>query len=786
MWRDYSLGYLKKNRTSAISLMAAAFIASLFLSLLCCLSYNFWIYEIEQIILEEGDWEGRLTGELGEEKLALIEKFANVEQVKPNPKVSEQMGETVTDLYFRRKGSVYQDMELIADKLELEPEAVSVHKLLLSRYLVRDPLDETPPLLLPFFLTVVLLASLSLILIIHNSFAVSMNDRIHQLGIFSSVGATPGQIRSCLLQEAGLFCAAPILAGCAAGILLSVGILHGINCLGAQIQGRHEAVFQYHPLILGLTLAASVLTVLLSAWIPARKLSRLTPLEAIRTGGEAGLKRKRHCLILSKLFGVEGELAGNGLRARKKALRTSAVSLTLSFLAFSMMLCFFTLSGISTGHTYFGRYQDTWDVMAEVKNQTMEDLGREELEKLQALPGAESTVIYQKAQAVCRVPAGKVSREVAAAGGLEAIAGERIAREGEDYLVQALLMILDDESFAEYCEQIQAEPSEGAVVLNRIWDSVNSNFRYKEYLPFIDKETAKGEKRLCLESGTEEGKKTAVLPVAAFTDQALRLREEYENYGLVQFVPLSLWEKLKGELGEEAQAVYVRVLAGRPEASGNTETQVSGKARGKSQKKDWENSQEGSREESQETGLEPSLWEETFAQKAEALEECVRGILGSGKEIVIENRIEEKRSDDAIRKGSTLLFGGFCGLLAVIGIANVFSNTLGFLRQRKREFARYLSVGMTPAGMRKLFFVEALLIAGKPALITLPLTAAAAAFMIKASYLDPAEFLAKAPIIPILLFILCVFAFVALAYYLGGRKILACDLSDVLQDDSLM
>lgn len=165
MWRDYSLGYLKKNRTSAISLMAAAFIASLFLSLLCCLSYNFWIYEIEQIILEEGDWEGRITGELGEEKLALIEKFANVEQVKPNPKVSEQMGETVTDLYFRRKGSVYQDMELIADKLELEPEAVSVHKLLLSRYLVRDPLDETPPLLLPFFLTVVLLASLSLILI---------------------------------------------------------------------------------------------------------------------------------------------------------------------------------------------------------------------------------------------------------------------------------------------------------------------------------------------------------------------------------------------------------------------------------------------------------------------------------------------------------------------------------------------------------------------------------------------------------------------------------------------
>ena len=68
MWKDDSLGYGKKNRTSGISLMAAAFIASLFLSMLCCLSYNFWVYEIEQIILEEGDWEGRITGELEEEK----------------------------------------------------------------------------------------------------------------------------------------------------------------------------------------------------------------------------------------------------------------------------------------------------------------------------------------------------------------------------------------------------------------------------------------------------------------------------------------------------------------------------------------------------------------------------------------------------------------------------------------------------------------------------------------------------------------------------------------------
>ena len=53
--------------------------------------------------------------------------------------------------------------------------------------------------------------------------------------------------------------------------------------------------------------------------------------------------------------------------------------------------------------------------------------------------------------------------------------------------------------------------------------------------------------------------------------------------------------------------------------------------------------------------------------------------------------------------------------------------------------------------------------------------------MITASYLNPMEFLAVAPIVPILLFIVALFGFVALAYYLGGRQILQCDLAEALR-----
>jgi len=132
-----------------------------------------------------------------------------------------------------------------------------------------------------------------------------------------------------------------------------------------------------------------------------------------------------------------------------------------------------------------------------------------------------------------------------------------------------------------------------------------------------------------------------------------------------------------------------------------------------------------------------------------------------------------------------MLIGAFCALLAAIGIANVFSNTLGFLRQRRREFARYLSIGMTPDSLRKMFVIETLVIAGRPLLITIPLTVVLAELLIKASFLEPMEFWAKAPVVPIAGFSLAIFGFVGLAYYIGGRRVLKSDLTDALRNDSL-
>lgn len=73
------------------------------------------------------------------------------------------------------------------------------------------------------------------------------------------------------------------------------------------------------------------------------------------------------------------------------------------------MLSFFTLSGISTNHTYFERYQDAWDVMATLEDTKIEDFSH--TDEIHALPDIDS-VIYQKANAVCSIGADAVSEEV--------------------------------------------------------------------------------------------------------------------------------------------------------------------------------------------------------------------------------------------------------------------------------------------------------------------------------------------------------------------------------------
>lgn len=737
MWKDYSSGYIKNNRSSGMSVMIAAFISALLLSLLLGLFYNAWKYQIESIEQEEGGWQSRIVGEFTQEDIESINNFANVKDVVINEKEA-QIPETMIDIYFDDMGAVLDNTLQIAETLGVSSEKVIYNHELLAMYMIRDPQDTAPRLLFPLFILIAGIASFSLIIVIHNSFAVSMNARIHQFGIFSSIGATPKQIRSCLLQEAAALCILPILIGNLLGILISMGIIHMVNgLLGSGVAGRHEAVFGYHSLVLVATLLLTVVTIWISAWMPARKLSRLTPLEAIKNTGELQLKRKKKSPLLTCLFGLEGELAGGALKAQRRALRTASLSLIFSFLAFTIMQSFFALSGISTRETYFERYQGVWDIMVTVKDTDVDSF--RETQKMQEIPEIRSAIVYQRAMAKRIIAEDEISEDMKSFGGF-ATAGDNYVRETDGgWLVNVPIVILDDTSFLAYCEQIGVTPRlDGAVIRNQIRDVTNPDFRHPQYVPYV-----KGENEVSIlrQSGKEE--LSVEIPVLSYTEKVPVLREEYatlDYYELVHFIPVSLWKEIKEQIGGSEEDTYICML-GR---------------------------------------------ENVTLEELDALQGQVESLIAGDYKIESENRIQEVEANDKQIQGMMTIFGGFCVLLAVIGIGNVFSNTLGFVRQRKREFARYMSVGMTQGEIKKMFCVEALTIAGRPILITLPLAVVAVGYLLKTSYVEVGTFLAEAPIIPIMIFMLAIWGTVAFAYYLGWRNIRKINLAEVLRDDTMM
>jgi putative ABC transport system permease protein len=186
------------------------------------------------------------------------------------------------------------------------------------------------------------------VLLIYNAFAISIGERKKQFGMFASVGATSTQIRRMVLIEAGGIAAIGIPLGILSAIV-GVGILlkltQGIvsQLIADAEQGMPLVV---SPPVIGLTVVFSAATILLSAWIPARRAARVSPIDAIRQSGEiqeGTPLNLRTSPLIRRVFGFEGELALRSLLRDRKKYLTTLLSLMLSiilFVAFNALMLY--------------------------------------------------------------------------------------------------------------------------------------------------------------------------------------------------------------------------------------------------------------------------------------------------------------------------------------------------------------------------------------------------------------------------------------------------------------
>ena len=181
------------------------------------------------------------------------------------------------------------------------------------------------------------LVMLGSVFLIRNSFNISLNERTHQFGILMSVGATEKQLRNSVLFE-GL---------CIGAIGIPIGILVGIPSikLVLSLVAKNFANFMYEnvPLPLVVSLPAliaaaviSMITILISAYIPAKKAASMPVMECIRQTNEVKVEAKaiRTSKLAKRLYGLDETLALKNFKRNKRRYRSIILSLTFSVVLF--------------------------------------------------------------------------------------------------------------------------------------------------------------------------------------------------------------------------------------------------------------------------------------------------------------------------------------------------------------------------------------------------------------------------------------------------------------------
>lgn len=562
---------------------------------------------------------------------------------------------------------------------------------------------------------VILAACISLIIMIHNAFEVPMNNRIHQLGILQSVGATPKQIKSFLLQEVMILCFIPVLCGILLGIGLSYLLVETIITITADIR-EYQAAFHFHIIVFVMAFVVSTLTVLLSAWIPAKKVSKLTPLEALGYGIETSVTKMKK-FRFSKLLGVHGELARKSIYARRKELRTSTFSLFFAFFALIGFLNIEIISGIGTQFTYFERYRDKWDMVLTTKEYS-ENL----LEEIEKIEGIESCISYRKVMTDTTISGQKFSQELKATG-IENLT-EMIASDiDKNYVFSAPIYILDNTSFEKYCMEQNIVQTD-VVAINKIWDSLHSNRKYREYIPLVDTQYP----LTIVLAGNE-------LNIDSYADEMPRIRDEYKQYSLTLIASQNFYNGIASAL-PVSEATYNIFL--------------------------------------------------TATEKDKEVQEQLKSLLQGYGEYSLESRMEAEQSEQKMRNGMKTFIWSFAAIIACIGIANIFSFTLGQIMQRRKEFARYFTIGLSGKGMKKILFMESIIICLRPLLLSVIINVPMVGLLLSAAYISVPEYLSKAPFMLVFLFVVAVIAFVVFAYYLGSKKICNSDLVEVIKDETML
>lgn len=510
------------------------------------------------------------------------------------------------------------------------------------------------------------LVSIGCIIVIYNSFAISVMERKKEFGLLSSIGATKRQLSHTVFFEA-------VVVGVIGIILGILGAYIGIGCVILIINNLISDMLEYklhlvtNPLFIIIPVIFMIIVIGVSAFIPSRRASKVSPIEAIRQNDDIKINKKkiRTSKLVLKLFGIEGEIALKNIKRNKKKYRVTIVSLFISIVLFISFSSYMNYT-LNTASSVMGEVPYDYQI-----SYFGDDNNKEALDKINEI-----------------VKSSDVKEYVSYSVGNLSIIGDYIY--SDEYLdfyknaygddgIKALnnlkyqsiyILVLDDNSYNKYKKLIGLD-KDSVILLNRFKGvSYGNNKRVNYDIPVIN--SGDINIKICNFDDNDEDMDTTKycnknIDNIFVTNKSFDLIEEFTY---MDDFKLIVNKKL-----------YDSILDG-----GTDFTQFN-----------------------------------IISDNTNNIDKLTKELDKYNNVNYINIKESMKQTNNLILVVKILMYG-FISLVTLIGVTSVFNTISTSMALRKREFAVLRSIGLTRGGFNKMLFFESLFFGMKSLIFALPVS----------------------------------------------------------------
>lgn len=553
---------------------------------------------------------------------------------------------------------------------------------------------------------VVAIIMIGSIFLIYNSFSISLNERTRQIGILASVGATAKQLRNSVLFE-GL---------CIGMVGIPIGILVGIGCmalvLSAVAGSFGEILYSGAPLTLVVSVpviiaaaAISMVTILISSYIPAKKAANMPVMECIRQTNEVKVESRavKTSKLQRRLFGLEGILALKNFKRNRKRYRSIVLSLVLSVVLFIATSSFVeTLKQASEQAIVFTTY--------DIGLSTLDMDDSQMLAVYDSVKGVDG--VYQSSYQVCVYYSGIARAEELSESYWEAVGGD--SSEKEVPLTMSVQFV-DNSTYLDIIEDLGLSVSEytgeNAKVIATAVMEIDDNRMHEvsEFPDLFKKSSAK----LAITPRTSDTAETVNADMDG-EDQTIAGMGQNVDITFVKYVMPDVPPMTSGAYEEQPYTFQILAPWSLKETLLPDESSVEIYAKGM------------------------TFQSRTPAQSTEEMKSIVEGmgVISTYLLMNMQETLSESRNYIFI---ANVFAYTFIIMISLIAVANVFNTISTNIKLRRRELAMLRSVGMSDRDFNKMMRFECVFYGVRALIFGLPIAVAASWLIYKGMYAGGAE-----------------------------------------------